>query len=443
MENSFYTLLAVLFPLCILVFILTEYDILNPACIVASLMTFSVFLASTKIERWHLYMSADASLLIITSLCCFIFSGLWVDWRIKKNIGGIPALKEDCIYSISNTGILAMSCIILILGYFQHREFYDSSVMLGNTSGPLDFSSMIKTIRPSIERETFRFSRWYYYRTYLAQALFYCNLFVFFMRSIRRNFRFQFRKNIKYLTPFIPFMTFFVCATGRTLPLYLILFGLITGAIIYQIQNGFFIQCKINIIAVCLLCGFIFFVSFLILGTLSGKVSPGGRSPYEVLVHYVGLSMPAFSLFLEQIPMETPYIGNTTLNGIYNNLNRLGDGLSTVKVFLPFVRFSDIDTNVYTMMARYINDYGFVGMHLIMAIISIFYTILYDYIRFISLKFDCIPYYGFLPITLFFATNDDCFLSQILSTETFYKCVLFYLIYKIFVKKTIMEQLSH
>ena len=144
MENSFYVLLAVLIPLSILVFILTEYDILNPVCIVTVLMTCSVFLATTKIERWHLYMSVDASLLIISSLICFIFGGIWVDWQIKKNIQGIPEIKEKCIYSISHSKLFFMCIIVMCLGYFQYREFYDASIILGNSSGPFDFSSMIK-----------------------------------------------------------------------------------------------------------------------------------------------------------------------------------------------------------------------------------------------------------------------------------------------------------
>lgn len=186
-------------------------------------------------------------------------------------------------------------------------------------------------------------------------------------------------------------------------------------------------------------CGVIFLSFFFALGTLSGKVSAGGRSVYEILVHYMGLSMPAFSVFLEQVRVENAYIGSTTLIGIYNNLNRLGAGLPPVKVFLPFIRFNGIDTNVYTMMARYITDYGFIGMHLIMVFIGMFYVTFYDYIRFVSKKIEWVPYYGFLPITLFFAMNDERFLSQILSTTTLYNFALFYLIFKISVHRTMTE----
>ena len=436
MENSFYVLLAVLIPLSIAVFILTEFDILNPVCIVTSLMTFSVFLATTKIERWHLYMSADASLLIISSLICFVIGGLWADWQIKRNINGIPITKENCVYMISNSRLLLMSLIILILGYFQYREFYDASIMLGNKSGPLDFSSMIRSIGPAIENERFKFSRWYNYRIVIAQMLFYCSVFVFFTRSILHSGKFDLtRSNFIYLLPMISFLPFIICNRGRMLPLHCMLFILLTGTIISQIKAAFSLNNKIKVIGALIACGVVFLLIFLVLGMLSGKVRMGGRSPYEILVHYVGLSMPAFSVFLERIQIESPYIGNNSLMGIYSNLNRLGANLPPVKGYMPFFHFNDISTNVYTMMAKYIMDYGFIGMHIIMSFIGMFYVSFYDYVRLISKKLEHIAYYALLSMTLFFATNDDHFIGQVINTNTLYQFATLYIIFKLFVIK--------
>ena len=64
------------------------------------------------------------------------------------------------------------------------------------------------------------------------------------------------------------------------------------------------------------------------------------------------------------------------------------------------------------------------------------FVIFYDYIRLIFKRFDCIPYYAVLPMTLFFATNDDCFLSQVINTATLYKFACLYLSFKLFVSKT-------
>lgn len=435
MENSFYVLLLVLFLLTILTFLLTDFDILHPVCIVMCMMTLSVFLASTKIERWHLYMSVDASLLIISSLCSFVVGGIWTDWKLKKNIGGVPVRKESAIYEISTRNIFLIASVVLLLGYFQYRDFFSSSVALGNNSGPLDFSSMIRSIRPSIENESFRFSRWTFYRLILAQACIYCCLFVWFTRIVKNSGRVSFSGNYKYFLPVVAFTPFVLSTTGRTIPLNLILFMLLTGAIVFQVKNRFSFTSKLGIVCLFIGSGIVFFAIFLGMGFLSGKVSAGGRSPYEILVHYVGLSMPAFSSYLEQAHSETLYIGSTTLVGIYNNLNRLGADLPSVNVFLPFVQFNDISTNVYTMMARYVHDYGIVGMHIIMAVIGIVFTGAYDYIRLIAKKYEWIPYYGLFPETLFFSTNDDRFLSQVLSTTSFYQCVALFVVCKICISK--------
>ena len=434
MENSFIILSVTMLVLSILVFIISEYDILNPVCIVTILMTISVLFATSCVNRWHLYMSTEASLLIITSIICFDIGGFWADWRIKKNLNFIVKEKEDCTFNIKNYKLVILCTLILILGYFQYKEFYAASQLLGNQSGPLDFSSMIKAIRPSIENETFKFSRWNSYRLVIAEMGVFCSIFCFFINSIVKNGHWL--ENIKYLIPFITFIPFILSNTGRGLPLDVMLFSLLSGTIIYQIKNGFSIKCKIRTLVFFAVCGGAFFIVFLALGTLSGKVSIGGRPPYEILAHYGGLSMPAFSIFLNNMPIETPYIGDTTLSDVYNKLRVIGMDVPQVKGFLPFVEFTGITTNVYTMMARYIKDYGVIGMHLIMALIAMFYVAFYDYVRLISRKYVVVAFYSLIPMTLFFATNDDRFFTTVLNTTTLYNFIILFLMFKVLVSRT-------
>lgn len=435
MENSFIILSVTMLVLSILVFIISEYDILNPVCIVTTLMTISVLLATSCANRWHLYMSTEASLIIITSIICFDIGGFWADWRIKKNLNFIVREKENCIFYIKNYKLAILCILILILGYFQYKEFYVASQLLGNQSGPLDFSSMIKAIRPSIENETFKFSRWNSYRLVVAEMGVFCSIFCFFMNSIV-ELKYYWLGNIKYLMPLIAFIPFILSNTGRELPLDVMLFSLLTGTIIYQIKNEFSIKCKVKTLGFFAICSGAFFMLFLVLGMLSGKVSIGGRPPYEILAHYGGLSMPAFSIFLNNMPIENSYIGATTLSDVYNKLRVMGMDVPQVRGFLPFVEFTGITTNVYTMMARYVKDYGIIGMHLIMALIAMFYVIFYDYVRVISRKYVVVAFYSLLPMTLFFATNDDRFFTTVLNTTTLYNFIILFLMFKVLVNRT-------
>lgn len=432
MENSFTVLFIVMLIILLLTFIVSGNDILNPVCIVTGVMTLSVFLATMTIDRWHLYMSAEASIIIITSILIFDLSGFWTDWRIKRNLKSSIVTKKNNEFTITTKNILLLSLFMFILGLFQYREFYLAAKSLGNQAGILNFSAMIKTIRPFIENETFRFSRWNSYRLIVAQAGLFCSIFCFFM-NIFKNKDNGLKQNLKYLIPSITFIPFILANTGREVPLIVMLYSLLTGSIIYEIRNSFSIKSKIRVLIFFSLCGAFFFIIFLLLGTLSGKVSANGRPIFEILAHYGGLSMPAFSVFLDSTPIETPYIGNTTLSDLYTKLSVLGFNVPQVKGFLPFVEFNDISTNVYTMMARYIKDYGIFGMHIIMMIIAMIYVSFYDYVRFISRKFITVAFYGLLPMTLFFSMNDDRFFSTILSTTTFYNFIVFYFMYKILV----------
>lgn len=434
MENSFTVLLLAMTLLTALAFVISEYDILNPVCIVMFLMTVSVFLATTTINRWHLYMSAEASLLIITSMICFAIGGFWADWRIKRNLGAQPIEKENCIFYITTGKIILLSVCILGLGYFQYQEFYAASRALGNTSGPFDFSSMIKAIRPSIENETFKFSRWSSYRLVIAKTGMFCSIFCFFMNLIGAN-AIKWQRNVKYLLPVVAFIPFVAANTGRELLLTVMLFSLLTGTIIYQIKCGFSVQSRMRTLGFFCLCSGTFFLLFLLLGMLSGKVSIGGRPPYEILAHYMGLSMPAFSAFWDQTFVESPYIGSTTLSDIYKKLGVLGIELPAVRGFLAFVHFNDISTNVYTMMARYIKDFGVIGMYLVMAFIAMTYVAFYDYVRLVSKWYFSVAFYGMIPMTLFFSMNDDRFFTTLLSTTTIYDFAALYFVYKLLVTK--------
>ena len=159
--------------------------------------------------------------------------------------------------------------------------------------------------------------------------------------------------------------------------LNLTIYILLTGAIIYERSQSFHPKAKQKIIIVSLAAGVSFYAYFCSL-VFTGKVSLHGRSPFSIIAHYGGLSAPALSVYLNSTPLESPYIGLTTLWDIYSKLRVLGLSLPQNITFLKFVQFHGINTNVYTAMRRYIEDYGYIGMYLIMYFLGIIYTAFID-----------------------------------------------------------------
>lgn len=69
------------------------------------------------------------------------------------------------------------------------------------------------------------------------------------------------------------------------------------------------------------------------MGYLSGKVTSSTRTPFIILSHYLGLSVPAFDVIYHQLPVENSLIGSNLLVSVYRNLNFLGFNLPDVEIF--------------------------------------------------------------------------------------------------------------
>ena len=188
MENSFHLLLFVMAAISISAFVLTNYDILHPFCIVALLMTFSVFLAVLGMSRWNLYMSIDASMVIIGCVLSFGFGSIWSDWTIR---GGLNLQKRiygpEIGYKIKSWKVICAVLLMIGMACFQYKEVYEASIVYGNTSGIFDVFNMIKTVRHAIEMNKLYYSRWYQYRFIFATGIAYCSIYIFFINVFSHN----------------------------------------------------------------------------------------------------------------------------------------------------------------------------------------------------------------------------------------------------------------
>ena len=200
-------------------------------------------------------------------------------------------------------------------------------------------------------------------------------------------------------------------------------------------EVNLFIQKQNKRLSLCRLQqGSVFYAYFCSLVFFTGKVSLHGRSPFSIIAHYGGLSAPALSVYLNSTPLESPYIGLTTLWDIYSKLRVLGLSLPQNITFLKFVQFHGINTNVYTAMRRYIEDYGYIGMYLIMYFLGIIYTAFYRFVEYRSHSLFPIAIYAFIALPLVFSINDEIFLAHILRTSNLYQICLMYIFFKVMVR---------
>lgn len=408
-------------------------DILQPAVIVTGTMTVSVLLAALNIERWGISVGINTFLCISMAMGSFLFGNVWVNIYFFGNSTvslNYPKIGYDC----SNILLISILFIECVCAYLNFNEMYSLSIALGNNQG---ISFMISTVRQAIEHHQVELSKWMNYRFLIVQLATYTYLYVFFRNIIFNRFKFS---DLKLLLPFIPFVPVTILTTGRMALMSFIIFLAIIFAILYEKKYQY--KNQYTCIGVLISCALLFCVLFLVVGQFAGKHTTTEYTPFVMISHYAGLSIAALDVNLTHAFLESPEIGSTTLLGIYRVLSRLGMALPEVQIFLPFVRFNNIDTNVYTAEWRYVADFGYLGMCVIMWLISCFYSFLYGYIKHSNCKDFIIIFYGTICNPLFLSSIDERFFLDLFGTAILYNFVLVYIFYKIIMSSSRARALS-
>ncbi len=420
MADGFVSLFVALLIILSATVIYFRLDFMEPSVIFVATMTVSVFLSMIFAEQWGFSIGIKTFFCLTLAASAFVLGNIFADrcWRSTQ-------ITPRGAISIGNEKIFAALIVMALMLLFNFIESYEMSMRLGNTGGVAD---MIRVNRQAIEAQTASFSRWTNYRSMIAQAITYTFLYAFIHHFI-------FRREIvaRYLAPLIFYVPILILNTGRMGLLCLVVYVLVVASILRQRLSDR-IADRLSIAKSLIGAGIIFAALFMMMGVFTGKTVSETRTPMVILAHYAGLSIPALDVFLNRDFVETTAIGSFTLHGIYRALGTLGFDLPTVPLFLPFVKFVGIDTNVYTAEARYIHDYGWLGMTMILWIFGAIYSFAY---RFVRARATALPlmFYGFCAYPLFLSSIDERVMLDFFSTTPIYILILMWATDKIFLKR--------
>ena len=179
---------------------------------------------------------------------------------------------------------------------------------------------------------------------------------------------------------------------------------------------------------------FLFFIVFRLSGFL--KQSGVGVSAFESISKYTGFSIPAFDEFLKNPFPENTYFGEYTLNRIYSITNQLHlTNIPLSSRYLPFLTLPNgTSANVYTALARYIQDFGYLGMYITMLCMGIIYSCMWKLVKKIH-KIDLgVIFYAMFFYPLALISIDDVFFNEFVSTTTVYQIIYTTAVYYLIVK---------
>lgn len=415
-NNLIYLLFIGMCLLLLIQIILLDFDYLEPSIIFNGMMTVSIFFAVLNVNRWDLFVGADTCLVVLSSMLMFALGALYCKYGLSRQVD--PDKRDIKVLYIDNKILILLSILGLIFLYFSFREVYNLSVILGNKEG---IANMIKTVRYPFERGEIRFSRLQAYRLLYAETVAYISIYSFLSVCIVKK---QFL--IKNVLPVLVYIPFTILTTGRQQLLILLIYCSVLFSILYLKKYEISYRAKNRILLICLSVGVFFLAIFLLMGTLTGKTATSSRTPFVIISHYVGLSIPALNNFMETVPLEDMYIGHNTLSGIYSNLRTLGFNLPKPIGFQSFTEFAGINTNVYTALDRYLNDYGLFGTEILMGIFGCLTTFVYNFIMRKSNSIMGIIIYSAYAWILVMSCHEEYILTRLFNTQVLYRCALLY-----------------
>ena len=413
-----YLLAASLASILVIAFILSKCDIFSPWVIITACFLNSTCLAMLNVDYWGFTFHLNTCLVILSGVIFFGCGSLFSNSAFKR----VPLIcyvsfeldMKRCYLFVGLSTIL-----IAAFSYLSLKELYQVSIQYGNTEG---YSNIVRTLRPLIEAKVFDLPRDFAYMSLVGMALSFTFLAIAINNIITQRRKI---KNLIFLIPFIAYIPMILLSTGRLAFLHAILFSIVIGGILYQKKYGCSKYITIKLLACILGAMILFFICFFLSGHLTGKVITADRTPFVIISHYTGAQIPALDIQLNSyLWNDTNNIGEITLLGLYGNLRHFGFNLPQTSMFLPFIQLNHVTTNVYTSLFRYIHDYGMIGMWVITFTLGIFYTTLYNIIKYKSKSFLLLMIYAYISLALFLFGHDEIFLTIMVASRNIYLFVI-------------------
>lgn len=432
-----YLVMILLFCLIINYYIFGE-DLIAPAVIVNAAFLFSSTLALLSQSSWGTSFHFNTLILIFITLVIF-WSGCWVSEQVFSGEKPKSMVYKNTNYTdllildnIPFKFILAIALLIILMDMLAFYYMYEFSISLGNKQGYFD---IISTLRPLIETKKIELPQFFNILSIIPMVVSYFFLALYWVVVIVEGHYFS---CIYYLFPLLCYIPFILLSTGRTEFLRITTYSLLIIAVVIQRRFGYSSKVNFKILVYSVMLILIFVFCFFSAGHFTGKIITNDRTPFVIAAHYTGAQIPALDVFLNTYMIsDDGFIGKATLLPEYRALRALGINLPQTSMFLEFVKYNTIDTNIYTPIRRYIQDYGYSGMLMVYFLIGLIYTYSYNFIKYRSDNLTfliLLILYAFCSIPIFMLAHDEILLTNLVSLGNIVRIVFLFITYYIFIR---------
>ena len=408
-----YLLLLMLLLLLGVAYYFSYRNILSPTVVVCAGFVFGVFFAVLNVNRWGFTLDPLTVIVIVSGIGAFWAGELIVNSRYDRREIRVPD-HEICrpLSAIHVPGwmifLIATGMVLMAVYYFL--DMYRLSLTGGNPGG---FSLMLHYAREAQLKRLGYIDSFSFHFTLATNAVSTVFIYLFFRNLVASGFRLKLLWQCVPIFLNVPIM---VLSGGRTQIISWIVSMVIIGFVLYQNKHRWHPGNTPKILLGAGLAAGVFLVIFTLAGYLTGKSQT--RSSYDMISLYAGLSVPSLDQYLLNPLPDTGMIGDHTLYPIYSTLRTFGFDLPDLYAPYEFIRFNDVFGNVYTALRRYIQDYTYPGMLLIMFLMGFGYSAFFRKAkRNVGLWLVCYAVFCCPLVMMFF---EDQFFLSLLGISTIY-----------------------
>ncbi|GHU58783.1 hypothetical protein FACS189444_3020 [Spirochaetia bacterium] len=377
-----------------------------------------------NVNTWKFAIAPITVVVIVTSLMAFGSGEFIVNLLYYKRKQRVLYIQPESPIHTSFTVILVLCAVLGILLIHYYNETVEMAKVAGYKNGPLMLMYARKIAnRPvagHINHDIIGL-----HSKYIAEALAYCYSYIFLYNTIFFN-----KKNKKNILPILIYIPYIVLSTGRTRFIYLIAVWIIVGCIFYMQKKQWNPQFIGKVLKFGFLGIFIFLVIFIFAGSLRSSIFL--EDTWMALSGYIGFSIPSLNDFILHPRPQGVYFGEHTLFGIYQFLRKIGFVFPSFYAPYEFFTINGYTGNIYTIIRRYLEDFGYFGLYFILFFIGFLYSVLFLMInkkRNFALLLYAIIFFPVVEMAI-----EERFFMVIVSTSTIISAMYVAFFYSIFIE---------
>lgn len=410
-----YLLFLLLLILLIMAYLTSGRMILSPTFIVAGVFLLSTSFAILQSGKWGVSLDPLTVSVIMLGLLAFWAGELVVTAGLpRKRLPDTLAFRRETkteVISIPPVVVLAISAVLAGMFVFYLLDI----LRLAALKGPHETSSFLGQAKDAIV-DGHKMNRLATQFSVIAECCSLVMMYAFLNNCMASG------KKARWLYLLLPTViqcAFLFAAFKRSGYIELVAAFTVMLIVLGHKHGKLKLAGDTKLLALLGVVVVLFFGLFILLGILAGPNY--GDNPLDKIAQYIGMSIPSLDHFLQNPPAPSRYVGEHSFTSLYSVLQTLGVVDAPAGRYLESVVFGGDRGNVYTALRRYIQDFSYVGMLIIMFTQGLTYrAFLQKAMRHTGVW---LIFYAVFAYALFMMSIDDLFLSFLVGTSTIYKLV--------------------